>query len=197
MLSPGQIVLISAAAGAVALILLTWAARRWNDAHPTEWDIVAQGNYNVNAFTAEEVQDEWVAVYSPEANEGYTKRVERDGNFEFTVFECQSDYDGLHPDFLIYARYTGDAEVETMAWDGAFLFSDGDTFSGLGYGGDETEYYLVVGSASRPIDFRLTVSVFDETDWNGYFSDDGGELSDFVTDSGSVTISVHPHPESD
>ena len=197
MLSPGQIALVSVAAGIVALFLLYGFVQSWQDSHPTEIDILSQGNYNVNFFDAEDAESEWTNVYSPEQNEGYTKRVVRDGNFVFIVFECESSHDGLHPDFLIYARYLGDADVYVMECDGEFLRSDGETFTGIGAGCEASDYYLIVGSSSMSVDFRLTVSAYTEEDWQHYFEDTSidNEVRDFATESGVVALQLDPYPE--
>lgn len=196
MYSPGQIALVAIAAGIMALFLLLWATQSWSDAHPTEWDIKAQGSFFVSAFDAETAESEWTSIYSPEENEGYTKRVVRDGNFAFTVFECESDYDGLHPDFLIYARYLGDKDVANMTWDGNYLLSNGEIFCGTGFDLEPTGNVLVVGSASESIDFRLTVRVYDDAGWQKYADAVPDDEASFAADSGTVTLSLDPYHES-
>ena len=46
-------------------------------------------------------------MFSKEENEGYTKTVQTEGNFVFTIFTRNSSHDDFHPDFLCYVDYVG------------------------------------------------------------------------------------------
>ena len=84
-----------------------------------------------------------------------------------------------------------------MECDGEFLRSDGETFTGIGAGCEASDYYLIVGSSSMSVDFRLTVSAYTEEDWQHYFEDTSidNEVRDFATESGVVALQLDPYPE--
>lgn len=68
-------------------------------------------------YTAEEMEEGFLSVYSMEENAGYTKNTQTVGEMEFTCFAAEDLFASYHPHYLVYSDVTG-----TLPEDAVFLF---------------------------------------------------------------------------
>ena len=68
-------------------------------------------------YTAEEMEEGFLSVYSIEENPGYAKTTQTVGEMEFTCFAAEDLSESYHPHYLVYSDITG-----TLPEDAVFLF---------------------------------------------------------------------------
>ena len=186
--SPGQLALHVLAICAAAVIVLgcfSSAPSSVNTQNMRSW---------LRVFSAEELQDSWAGAYSQEANPGYTRTEVQDGAFSFIIFESETPYDGLHPDFLVFIHHIGNFEAEAMSWYGNFVFTADGKASGVGAGSSASAYYLAVGAAEAGALFTLDAAAYSDIDYAKALDSIPGQNDawlDPATARGSVTISLH------
>lgn len=124
-------------------------------------------DYTYSSFSGniESADASYAKMFSKEENEGYTKTVQTEGNFVFTIFTRNSSHDDFHPDFLCYVDYVGqniekysvyqnreyiDSITEEMLW--------GNSFGGS-FCEDGT---LFIGNINDNESFKITFALLDE-----------------------------------
>lgn len=184
--SPARIMRTAAwicAAGAILLLSISALT-------DTQTTTVTGVRSSLQVFPAENIPDSWAGVYSVEHNPGYTRREAKDGAFSFTVFESETTYDGLHPDFLVWVRYEGKETMEALSWTGSYAF-DGERRSGVSAAGGMSPYLLAAGSAEEGAVFTLTVSTFASTEQAKALATGEADAATHASASGSVTLMLH------
>ncbi len=84
----------------------------------------------IGFYTAEEMEEGFLSMYSMEENPGYTKNKQTIGEMEFTCFSAEELSESYHPHYLVYSDVVG-----TLPEDAVFLFEgtlcqDGSSIEG-------------------------------------------------------------------
>ena len=156
-------------------------------------------NYEyISYFGSTELDDaSFAKVYSIDQNPGYTKEIIKDGDFTFTVFKRSAAADSFHPDFLCYCEYTGKRSADLMLYNSA-SFSNADSFTGGGSGGNVSDTLLYIGNIDEETTFTISLFILDEKADSEFMDDmqkanqeDKGEFpsqEEFALESGKVSI---------
>lgn len=144
----------------------------------------------ISFYTAEEMEEGFLSVYSMEENAGYTKTTQTVGEMEFTCFAAEDLSESYHPHYLVYSDITG-----TLPEDAVFVFEgtlcqDGspvEGYSSIAYA-DEMPICIISGmqeDAERfdyDYELQLYCTVFDSAATPAVQDYVGGE-GDFPEDA--------------
>lgn len=163
------------------------------------------GDYTYSSFSGniESTDASYAKIFSKEENEGYTKTVQTEGNFVFTIFTRNTSHDDFHPDFLCFVDYIGeniekysvyqnceyiDSTTEKLLWGNG---------SGSSFSDDGT---LIIGNINDNESFKITFGLLTEKAEAEYFEaenkayeNDNGEFqsfTDYSNECQSVIISL-------
>ena len=162
-------------------------------------------DYTYSSFSGniESADASYAKMFSKEENEGYTKTVQTEGNFVFTIFTRNSSHDDFHPDFLCYVDYVGqniekysvyqnreyiDSITEEMLWGNSFggsFCEDGTLF--IGNINDNECFKITFGLLTEKAEAE-----YFEADRKAYENDNGEfpSFTDYANECQSVIISL-------
>lgn len=172
--SPGKVALIFV--GVILVLFVVFLLiKRGSGATEGIDEMYWEGKYDFKTYSAEEMTG-YLANYSIEENEGYTKEVEEIGDIRFTKFISDQPYDTFHPQFVMYVEYIGDDEAGFYGYDGKFCTDEMETICGMGAAGsDYTDYFVVIGSSTVPCYFTYDAYIYPES-----YYESGKKSEDFA-----------------
>jgi hypothetical protein len=165
--------------------------------------IVDLSDYTICMYTGERTTDsaDFAKAYSKEANAGYKKTVEQDGDFVFTTFIRTDEADDFHPDFLCFVDYTGEENsVWSLYKETDYIDNISGTVTGLSSGGDIQTNLLYIGNLNDGESFQITQGVLNAAAEREYSNaqdtadkSEPGEIpsfADYALSSGSTLITM-------
>ncbi len=142
-------------------------------------------------------------LYSKDSNAGYTKDVQTDGDFVFTIFTRIGDGDNYHPDFLCFVDYVGEVTEGMCMYDEVayHVTANGTRGGAMGTGGyGVKKSMLYMGNINVGQTLSITIGILNEQDEAEYrladekaYKEDEGEFpsfKDFSTSFGNVNIVI-------
>lgn len=169
------------------------------------FSIIDLSDYTFCGYSGTRVNDDasYTKVYSKKENKGYDKSVVKDGDFIFTLFTRNTNYDDFHPDYLCYVDYIGKMKSDFVRYEMCEYVnitspqSKGSIMNG---GGNLKRSLLYIGNLNEGESFKITECVFDEKTETKFskanekaYKNDKGEfpsIKKYALSSGSATITI-------
>lgn len=169
------------------------------------FSIIDLSDYTFCGYSGTRGNDDasYTKVYSKKENKGYDKSVIKDGDFLFTLFTRNTDYDEFHPDFLCYVDYIGKMKSDFTRYEMCEYINISNSQakeSVVNGGGNLKTSLLYIGNLNERESFKITECVFDEKTEAKFskanekaYKNDKGEfpsIKKYALSSGSATITI-------
>lgn len=109
--------------------------------------------------------ENYITAFETGTLAGYRLTEKTEGNFHFMLFSSETEYDRLHPGFILFIEYIGNEEYETYFWsDSTYI----DVYNSFGSGtyGEINEYYCIIGNIDfeQYMRYRCTFALYDSSE---------------------------------
>lgn len=114
-----------------------------------------------DVFRSDTIPETYATVYKKgEDISGYNRYELVDGNFLYTYYMSITEFDVLHPKFIIFVEYIGENENDIYKISSGFSYVDGGcayTSSGEAKAND---YYCIVGNANGECGYKVFAAAY-------------------------------------
>lgn len=191
-------------------IILSAALRECNQkaaiVNRDSFAVIDLTDYTFSAYTGQKESSDagFAKLFSREANPGYDKSVETDGDYVFTVFVRNADPDAFHPDFLCFVDYVGEVGDGLQSYGQCRFVNDesGNVAGGIATGGgDVGASLLYIGNLNDGDSFTITEGILDVAGEQAFqnaveaaYDGDQGDFpsfADYAVSVGTVVIRMN------
>lgn len=184
--------------GAPILLIIITSAATYGLIAEVEVAEVSE-SMEIGFYTAAEMEEGFLDVYSMEENAGYTKTVQSSGEMEFTCFAAEDLYESYHPHYLVYSDVTGTLPNDAVFVFEGTLYEDGNPiegYSNIAYA-EEMPICIISGMQENAAQFgyelQLICTVFASeslSDVQAYMNGEGAFPEEAVISSSEVSFDL-------